>query len=126
MKPEEYKALTKAAYIYVWNIMGLGEFKEEDLARIQEENREKELFTNFSDVDINLNSEHLLRGYGNFGRDFLIKVMEQDKESAINMWETTIQQLLDLQEAVRKSTEQFEEMLKEKLANQIKDKESNS
>lgn len=115
MNQEKYNEILNQAYTYIWNIMGLGEFSKEQLEKIKAENKTKELFTNFPDEMKILNMEHLLRGYGNFGREYLERVYDQDKASALNMWEAVTQELLDLNAAIQESTQQLQDQLVEKI-----------
>lgn len=86
---------------YVWNIMGFdGEFSEEEFVKKTQEDPAEGKFFRFDDVNFRLNIEHLVQGYGNFGTEYLKRVMEQDKDSAINMFESVTQQFLELDRLV--------------------------
>ena len=103
------KEMNLKAYEYIWNLLGLGEtFSEEEYVKIREAQLSKDNYTNF-DVPVRLlNMTMLIQGYGNFGRKFIEAAYEKDKDSCINMFESAIQEYLELDAAVKSHIAQME------------------
>ena len=62
---------------------------------------------------------HLLQGYGAFGKDFITNVMTKDPKSATVMFETVTQAYLDLRASVDQTRKELEEQLKKKLSDEL-------
>ena len=122
--------LTEKIRTYVWNIMDLGPVYDpvkfnEAIEANKNADAIKKLFSNFTDEEYSLNMNHLLQGYGAFGKDFISNVMTKDPKSATVMFETVTQAYLDLRASVDQTQKELEEKLKQKLADELNNKNSN-
>lgn len=68
-----------------------------------------EQFTDFSVEQVNMNIEHLTQGYGVFGKEFLQKVIDKDKDSLLAMFETVTQEFLQLNEFFKEQLNKLEQ-----------------
>lgn len=113
MTQEQFEDLKEKAKEYIYKVMFDGEFSrekyDEEFKKVQE--AEVKPYTDFNEVDLNINMEHLVQGYASFGRPFLIAAMSQDLDSAANMFECAVQQVLDLTSTIQ----DFERSLVERI-----------
>lgn len=83
---------------YIWNVMFEGEYSSEEyekkLALAQSD--KSKLYTNYTDELFNVNISQLIQGYSSFGKDFLVAAISQDLDSAVAMFESATQNVLDL------------------------------
>jgi hypothetical protein len=131
---QTYEQMLTDAQTYVFNIMRLGkEFSKEEYTKKTEEIKQKmheskdfSMFTDFDYVQKNINMVTLIQGYGNFGREFINEVFAQDPASALNMFESVVQDYLDLKAAIEEQFEKYTEDLQTKQAVESAVSESNS
>ena len=97
------KQIFSDACNYVWNLMNLGkEFSQETyekaIAELRQHNIDNKIvpFTEWDDQMFALNQTIATQGYGHFGTEFIKKVIDEDKESAIVLFETAMQSYLDI------------------------------
>lgn len=103
------KDMNLKAYEYIWNLLELGkEFSEEEYIKLREAQLSKDNYTNFEVPTRLLNMTMLIQGYGNFGRKFIEAAYEKDKDSCINMFESVVQEFLELDAAVKEHISQME------------------
>ena len=112
--PEELKAMEDAASkelsnriyddacTYIWNLMSFeGTYNREEyndrMVKLAEKNKAEEIvpFTRLDDQMYFHNLTVLKQGYGNFGKEFVTKVLKDDPASAEVLFETAIQAYLD-------------------------------
>ena len=105
--------LIKKSHEYAYNIIYDDDYTEEKYNEKTKEiqSRDVKPYSDFSDEEFNINLSHLIEGYAAFGRDFLVATMAKDTESGVNMFETAIQQVLDLTNSI----DSFTNMLQNKL-----------
>lgn len=122
--------LVTSASSYVWNLMDLTKETNKEysldnwteyLKSKSDSESAKERFTNFSQESLDLNDVVLRQGYGVFGRKFIEKVFEEDKDSALNLFEVAIQQYFDLDYAVNEFNRMMAEaeMQKANISNAV-------
>lgn len=95
---KQFEELREKAKVYIYKVMFDGEYSPEEyekrLALAQSD--KSKLYTDYSDEMFNINMEHLIQGYSSFGKDFLTAVISQDLDSAVAMFESAVQNVLDL------------------------------
>lgn len=108
-----YQTMVNDSHKYIYNIMELGnEYNEDEFQ--SKVKRTPDIFTDFSEVDKNINITTLIHGYGNFGRAFIDKVSEKDVPSLLNMFEAITQEYLDLHAAIESQFEEFQKQMETK------------
>ena len=100
---ELQKQIINDACTYIWNLMELGDTfskeKYDEIVRQKVEevkNGTSEPFSRWSDESFALNQTIMLHGYGNFGKEFVDRIMSKDIESAKVVLETALQSYLEL------------------------------
>lgn len=97
------------AHRYVYNLLGYeGEYTPENFAKAVAEYDNADTFSVFKPLDMQTDLVTLTRGYGNFGKDFIKALIDNDKASAYHVFEAVTQDWLDLQEFVREVTDRLD------------------
>lgn len=128
-KKEAFGELRENARKYIYTIMFDDEYTpekyDEKLAKAQED--KSKLYTDYSDEIFDINIMHLIQGYSSFGKDFLVAAISQDLDSAVAMFESATQNVLDMTAQIEAFQESLHQAVEAKrLSEKAKDSKENS
>lgn len=111
---EAEKEMNTKAHEYIWNLLELGKtFSEEEYEKQRTSQLSKDNYTDIEPSQRLLNMTMLIQGYGSFGNKFIKAAYEKDKDSCINMFESVIQEYLELDAAVKSLISNMEASVKD-------------
>lgn len=106
---ETMDTMIKDAHKYIYNLMGYeGEFTEDKFQEATDKLDRDNLFTVYKPIDMQTDLVTLTQGYGFCGLDFLKRLIDEDKDSAYHVFESVVQDWMDLQEFLRDVTSRLE------------------
>lgn len=111
---------------YIFNLLGFeGEYSDEKFKEEMDKLKPEEIFTVAKPLDMETDLLTLTQGYGNFGKLFIKNIIDKDKDSAYHVFESVVQDWLDLKEFISSFTKRIEEeTLKLKEMRESSDKKS--
>lgn len=112
MTEEQYKEIKEKAKVYAYNVMHDDDYTNEkyeaDLDKVKNAPVEEKPYTDYDEINLAMNMEHLVQGYATYGKDYLTAVISKDLNSAVVMFECAVQQVLDLTNMINQFTTDLE------------------
>lgn len=115
MNSVEYSELIGKVKRFLFGFMIGGEYSDERFTEEVEKlsGTDLRVYTDYPDKDLYELIELSVSGYSGFGVDFIEKVINEDPDLAIKLFEVTVQQLIDLNYAVNEYQNDLEAHLSE-------------
>ena len=94
---------------YIYNLVFDGEYTPEKFMSETGKLNKDEIFSVYKPLDMQTDLETVIQGYGYCGKEFIKNMIDKDKDSAYHVFESVVQDWLDLQEFLRNVTEKLED-----------------
>lgn len=106
---EQIIEIRTKARMFINDIMGFDEYDEENYLEETKKIQDMEVkpYTDISDEDLTDLMESTVGGYTSFGHEFIKNLLSKEPEKLVDMFEATIQQVLDLNYAINSFQEQL-------------------
>ena len=94
---------------YIYNLMDYeGEYTPEAFTEKINGLKREDIFTIYKPLDMQTDLVTITQGYGNCGKEFIKNLIDKDKASAYHVFESVVQDWMDLQEFLRSVTEKLD------------------